>query len=103
MKQGEAILALSALSQETRMSVFRLLVPAGEKGLTVNTIADSLKVNLTTLSRHISRMMEADVLVKRREGRQIFYSVGYGQMRELLDFLMDDCCGNDPRICGCDS
>ena len=85
------------------MQMFRLLVPAGEYGMTVNAIADTLKVNLTTLSRHIKRMLEAGVLTQRREGRQIFTTVNYAGMRALLDFLMDDCCGNDPRICGCDT
>lgn len=100
MKQIAAISALGALAQEDRLAAFRLLVSAGPHGLPSGTIAAKLDVQPTRMSFHLTTLERAGLLNAHREGRHIRYAVDYGQMRDLLAFLMEDCCANNPEICG---
>lgn len=100
MQINNAIDALGALAQPTRLETFRLLVTHGSEGLPVNRIAEALgSVNLSTLSRHLSALKAAGLLAARREDRRIFYAVDFARARDLLAFLMEDCCANHPAIC----
>ncbi|WP_420333287.1 ArsR/SmtB family transcription factor [Roseibium sp.] len=100
MKQSEAISALGALAQEDRLAAFRLLVSEGPHGLPSGTIAEKLNVQPTRMSFHLTTLERAGLLSAHREGRHIRYAVDYGQMKGLLAFLMEDCCANNPAICG---
>ncbi|MEM8702419.1 MAG: metalloregulator ArsR/SmtB family transcription factor [Pseudomonadota bacterium] len=100
MKQAAAISALGALAQEDRLAAFRLLVSAGTHGLPSGTIAEKLDVQPTRMSFHLTTLERAGLLRAQREGRHIRYAVDYDRMRDLLAFLMEDCCANNPRICG---
>ncbi len=100
MQNKHAIEALSALAQETRLGVFRLLVQAGPNGLAAGEIARALEVPPATLSFHLRELERAGLLLGRRQSRQIFYAAHYEGMRRLLDFLMQDCCAGHPEICG---
>ena len=100
MKFNETIGSLSALAQETRLRVFRLLVRMGEAGLPAGKIAAELGVNATTLSRHLALMESAGLLKSERNVRQIIYRVDFPAVRGLFAFLLEDCCAGDARIVG---
>lgn len=94
-----ALEALSALAQANRLAVFRLLVRAGEDGLPAGEIAREVGVLPNTLSTHLAILARAGLIRSRREGRSLVYSADYGGMRDLLGFLVADCCAGRPEIC----
>lgn len=98
MKDSDALLALGALAQETRLAVFRLLVREGPRGLPAGDIARGLNVPPATLSFHLKELDRAGLISARRESRQIYYAVDAKIMRGLIDFLLNDCCGGHPDI-----
>ena len=99
MDNSAAIESLSALAQETRLEVFRLLVQAGPEGLYAGEIAARLDVLQNTLSTNLAVLSRAGLIQARREGRSIRYSADLGAMSALLGFLMQDCCGGRPETC----
>lgn len=99
MEQRDALLALAALAQETRLAIFRLLVPAGPNGLPAGEIAERLGVVASTLSFHLKELERAGLLRSWRRQRQILYAADYEGMRRLLTFLTEDCCDGHPEIC----
>ena len=99
MKKQEALAALSALAQDTRLEVFRLLVTAGPEGASAGDIGQAVNVPAPTLSFHLKELEQARLVASRRESRSIIYSANYGHMRALLAFLMEDCCSGRPEIC----
>jgi ArsR family transcriptional regulator, arsenate/arsenite/antimonite-responsive transcriptional repressor len=107
MEPREALAALAALSQETRLAIFRRLVRAGPTGETAGAIAEALDTPAPTLSFHLKELERAGLIVQRRESRHLIYAVHIERMRALLSFLMMDCCGGRPEICnladGCDA
>ena len=100
MKIKNAIQALKALSQETRLEVLRLLVRYGSTGLTAGKIADKLDANPTTLSRHLAQMEAASLISRERRAQQIIYRANFKSMQDLIGFLMEDCCAMDS---GCEN
>jgi DNA-binding transcriptional ArsR family regulator len=100
MKQSDAITALSALAQDSRLSVYRLLVKRGPDGFTPSDIAEKLDVPAPTLSFHLKELQRAGLLKVRREGRRLFYSPDFGYMSELMGFLNDNCCSLAGDGCG---
>lgn len=88
----EAIIAFDALSQETRLKVFRLLVEHGTKGAPAGTLSDKLGVPANTLSFHLSHMSNARLVLSRREGRSIIYSANFEFFTGLIRFMVEDCC-----------
>lgn len=90
---------LGALAQESRLEAFRLLVRAGSGGLPAGTIARQLSVPHNTLSTHLSILSQAGLLSSRREGRRVIYRVDFDGMRELMTFLLEDCCQGSPQLC----
>lgn len=92
MQEFAVIAALSALAQETRLRVFRLLVTAGPQGLPAGQIAEELAIPPNTLSFHLNLLKNAGLLNVRREGRSLIYSAAYEQMRGLLAYLSENCC-----------
>jgi DNA-binding transcriptional ArsR family regulator len=102
MKSSDALAALAALSQETRLAIFRLLVHAGPMGETAGAIAQALDTPAPTLSFHLKELERAGLIVQRRESRHLIYAAHIEHMRALLSFLMMDCCGGRPEICNID-
>ncbi len=98
METTSAIRALSALAQESRLSVYRLLVTAGPEGHAAGAIAEALGIAPATLSFHLSQLANAGLVKSRQEGRFIFYSADFTAMNELVGFLTENCCGGNP--CG---
>ena len=99
MESKRALEALGALSHETRLSVFRLLVTAGPAGLSAGVIAARLEVLPNTLSTHLGLLARAGLVVPARAGRVIRYSADYDGMRDLMAFLVRDCCAGNPELC----
>ena len=99
MESKVAVLALSALAQDSRLEVYRLLVQAGPDGMAASEIAERLGVPANTLSFHLKTLSHAQLVHSRQEGRFIFYSTNYEQMNALLSFLTENCCGGQ----GCSS
>ncbi len=100
MDTNQATKALGALSQETRLETFRLLVRAGIEGRAAGEIARALDIPHNTMSSHLSILANAGLIDSRRDGRSIIYSVNFDGTRDLLSFLVEDCCQGDPSICG---
>jgi len=92
MKEQTAIMALSALASEARLSVFRLLVRRGPQGFTPSELADHLDIPASTLSFHLKELLRAELIMSRRDGRNLFYSPDFERMSSLLAFLTDNCC-----------
>ena len=92
MKTSDAVAALAALAQETRLSIFRLLVKAGEQGLSAGGIADKLKLPAATLSFHIAQLARAGLVSAKPESRFIYYAANYTAMDDLIAYLTDHCC-----------
>jgi ArsR family transcriptional regulator, arsenate/arsenite/antimonite-responsive transcriptional repressor len=95
MDQKQAIAALGALAQETRLALFRLLVTGGPEGLPAGIIAERLGVLPSSLSFHLQQLVHAGLITQRRLSRQLIYSAEYGTMNALLAYLAENCCGRD--------
>ena len=93
MKSIQAVNALSALAQEHRLAVFRVLVRAGPQGISAGEIAREVGVAPATLSFHLTTLSHAGLAASRREGRTIYYGARYEEMTALLRYLTEDCCG----------
>ena len=99
MQNKDAVAALAALAQETRLSIFRLLVEAGPSGVPAGVIGETLKVPPATLSFHLKELSHSRLVSSRQEGRFIYYSTDYEQMAALMTFLTRNCCQGMPQEC----
>lgn len=90
---------LAALSQITRLSVFKALMRSGPDGIPAGQLARDLNVAPNTLSAHLSVLSRAELIAQRRDGRNIIYSVRLPEISELLDALVNDCCAGHPEAC----
>lgn len=98
METRSAVPLLSALAQETRLDVFRLLVQQGPAGVPAGQIAERLDISPATLSFHLKELTHAGLTQSRQEGRFVIYSANYAAMDGLLSFLTKNCCAGMP--CG---
>lgn len=101
MESETVVRALSALAQEHRLALFRLLVQAGPDGLAAGAIAEALGVPASSLSFHLAQLTNAGLIAQRRDGRSLIYSADYSAMTALLGFLMENCCGG--AVCAPDA
>src|ERR1700742_3489331 len=99
MEITEAVKRLSALAQEGRLAVFRLLVKAGPDGMAAGDIARKLKTAANTMSAQLLVLSNAGLIRAQRDGRSIIYAADFDRMGALLLFLTEDCCGGKPEIC----
>lgn len=88
---GPIIRALGALAQEHRLAAYRMLVVAGEGGLSAGTIAERLDIPPSSLSFHLAQLVNAGLICQRRNGRQMIYAPDYHAMAGLIEFLTDNC------------
>ncbi|HTV80206.1 MAG TPA: metalloregulator ArsR/SmtB family transcription factor [Steroidobacteraceae bacterium] len=93
MESKQAVDALAALAQDSRLRVYRLLVQAGHAGMAASEIAEHLGIPPNTLSFHLRTLSHADLVFSRQAGRFIYYSAHYERMNALLGFLTENCCG----------
>jgi DNA-binding transcriptional ArsR family regulator len=89
----QAVEALSALAQESRLAIFRLLVRAGPAGMAAGSIGEKLGLPPATLSFHLAHLSRAGLAQSRQEGRFVIYSADFEGMGRLLAYLTEDCCG----------
>jgi ArsR family transcriptional regulator, arsenate/arsenite/antimonite-responsive transcriptional repressor len=99
MKKPDAVAALAALAQDSRLDVFRLLVEAGLQGLPAGSVAGALKLAPNTLTFHFDRLRDAGLVTVRREGRSMIYAARYDTMKGLIAYLTDNCCQGRPEEC----
>ena len=99
METENAILALAALAQATRMDVFRLLVKREPHGLPAGDIAKTLAVPHNTMSSHLAILTRADLVSSQRHSRSIVYRANLEAFEAVALFLLRDCCGGKPELC----
>src|SRR5579862_1392752 len=97
METDDAVKRLSALAQDSRLALFRLLVKAGPEGMAAGAVARRLDTPANTTSAQLLVLSNAGLIRARRDGRSIIYSVDYDAMSDLLIFLTEDCCGGAPK------
>lgn len=93
MEKTDAVTALAALAQDSRLDVFRLLVQAGPQGMPAGAVAEALGLAPNTLTFHFDRLRIAGLVTVRREGRSMIYAAQFDTMNALLGFLTENCCG----------
>ncbi len=93
METTQAIDALAALAQASRLAVYRLLVEQGPEGLPAGAIGEKLELPPATLSFHLAHLARAGLVRGRQEGRFVIYSADFGSMNELVGYLTKNCCG----------
>ena len=93
MESTTAIQFLAALAQESRLTIFRLLVQKGGHGLPAGAIAEALGLPAPTLSFHLAQLKQAGLVTCRRESRSLIYAADYAAMNGLLSYLTENCCG----------
>lgn len=99
MDKKLSLAALAALGQETRLDVFRLLVKAGQEGVPAGEIADRLGAVQNTVSTHLKVLTQAGLIRPERHGRVVRYVADMTGFRDLLAYLMEDCCNGAPELC----
>lgn len=99
MEKKEILNALAALSQETRLDVFRVLVEVGRDGLAAGDLGERLGVAPSSLSFHLAQLKHAGLVTAIRDGRQIIYAANFAAMNGLVAYLTDQCCEGRPELC----
>ncbi len=95
MNLDAAIVVLSALSQDTRLRVFKLLIEYGDGGAAAGVLSEALDIPHNTLSFHLSLLAQAGLVSARKAGRQMIYTSNRDTMNELIDYLKENCCVRD--------
>ena len=93
METKQAVQSLSALAQDTRLGIYRLLVQAGPEGMAAGSIGEKLDLAPATLSFHLAGLTRAGLARSRQEGRFVIYSADFEAMNALLAYLGENCCG----------
>jgi len=99
MDDRSILAALSALAQPTRLATFRLLVGREPDGVPAGELARLLEVPQNTMSAHLATLTQAGLVSGERHGRSIVYRADLARFREVVLFLLDDCCGGRPELC----
>ena len=93
MDSKKTVDALSALAQETRLSIYRLLVEEGPAGLSAGAIGEKLGVVPSSLSFHLAHLTRSELVAQRRASRNLIYTADFASMNELMGYLTANCCG----------
>lgn len=99
MEAKQAIAALGALSHETRLAVFRLLVQRGPDGLSAGTIAQAVGLPPSSLTFHLQQLTHAGLITQRRMSRQLIYATDFAAMNALMGYLTENCCSGGGAVC----
>jgi DNA-binding transcriptional ArsR family regulator len=98
METKTAVAALSALAQESRLAVFRLLIQAGPAGMAAGKIAEAAGIAPSSLSFHLKELLHAGMAASRQEGRYVIYQANFSAAAALVAFLTQNCCGGNPCL-----
>ncbi len=101
MEQSKALGAFSALANETRLDVIRMLIGAGRDGNAACDIAERLGISASRLSFHLATLEQAGLITSRRVSRHIFYAADTGGIGRVISYLLNDCCKADPEVSAC--
>ena len=96
MNTPDALAALAALAQESRLAIFRFLVVLGPEGMAATKIGEQLGIPPSSLSFHLKELTRAGLIKPRQESRFIIYAANFDQMNTLISFLNENCCGGNP-------
>ena len=99
MEKKAALAALAALSQESRLDIYRLLVQAGTEGMPAGHIGEQLGLPSATLAFHLKELKNAGLVTFTRNGRSLIYAAEYPVMNALLSYLTENCCGRPTNLC----
>ncbi len=99
MDSKQAVEALAALAQPTRLAVYRLLVEAGKEGMVAGQIAEKLELAPATLSFHFKTLNHAGLIESRQDGRFIHYTANFAVMNDMVAYLTENCCGGNAEAC----
>ena len=102
MKTREVIAGLGSLAQETRLSIYRMLVQKGPEGMAAGAIGEALGVPASSLSFHLHQLMHAGLITQERQSRQLIYSANFERMNALVTYLTENCCGGVGCVPGCE-
>ncbi|TAJ83479.1 helix-turn-helix transcriptional regulator [Reyranella sp.] len=99
MKLDDAAARLEALGNPTRLKIYRTLVRAGQEGLPVGRLQVKLDAAASTLSHHIKTLVIVGLVTQTRDGTTLVCRANYGLMRELLDYMVEECCADSEGSC----
>ena len=99
MELKDAVKALAALAQESRLTVFRMLVEAGPEGLSPGVISERAGIPAATLSFHLKELANAGLVASNPQGRFLIYAPDFERMNEVVAFLTENCCSGHPEHC----
>lgn len=92
MTDIKAANSFAALGHQSRVAILRLLVQAGDEGLSVSQMRTHLEMPATTFGHHLKAMAEAGLITQTKRGRSLISTANYVDLKSLIDFLMEDCC-----------
>lgn len=99
MKTLDAVKALGALAQESRLEIFRLLVRKGDTGMAAGDLSSYFEMPPATMSFHLKELSNSGLIASRRESRSIIYAANYRHMQSLIGFLLENCCSESDGRC----
>jgi len=101
MNEADALNALSAMANKSRLQVLRALVQAGPEGLSAGDIAKNLQASPSQASFHLSALSDAGLIQAERQSRHIIYRSNFEALGRLVGFILEDCCGGSPVARAC--
>lgn len=101
MENSNAVSALAALAQDSRLAIFRLLVQAGPAGLAAGKISEATGIPPSSLSFHLKELTHANMVSSRQEGRFVIYEANFSTITALVAFLSENCCGGQSCDLSC--
>ncbi len=101
MKETQAVDALGALAQETRLQIVRYLISCGDEGAAAGTIAETVGATSSRASFHLAALEKTDVVTSEKVSRSVIYRPNFEHIGGLISFLLNDCCGDHPDIRAC--
>jgi DNA-binding transcriptional ArsR family regulator len=101
MEKDQALAALSALANDARLTLVRLLMPQGATGMAAGDISRALGLSASRLSFHLAALEQAGLIRSRKQARHVFYSVDARGMGATIAFLLNDCCMDHPEVVAC--
>lgn len=92
MNLDTALIAFSAISQETRLRVLKLLIEYGRDGTPAGALSDQLEIPHNSLSFHLGQLSHAGLVTSRKQGRSIIYAASNDTIQEMIAYLNENCC-----------